>query len=80
MRQQRRRGLVLSSAIDIRVTQAQAVRSTVIAIDNVLGRKAAMLSAFRAQPIYELKQQDKSKIESVLAYGKLTVETWKDRY
>jgi hypothetical protein len=39
-----------------------------------------MLSAFRAQPIYELKQQDKSKIESVLAYGKLTVETWKDRY
>ncbi|KAH0414436.1 hypothetical protein KCU90_g15694, partial [Aureobasidium melanogenum] len=28
-----------------------------------------MLSAFRAQPIYELKQQDKSKIESVLAYG-----------
>lgn len=28
-----------------------------------------MLSAFRAQPIYELKQQDKAKIESVLAYG-----------
>jgi hypothetical protein len=39
-----------------------------------------MLSAFRAQPIYELKQQDKSKIESVLAYGMSTVETWKDRY
>lgn len=31
-----------------------------------------MLSAFRAQPIYELKQQDKSKIESVLAYGNLS--------
>lgn len=28
-----------------------------------------MLSAFRAQPLYELKQQDKSKIEAVLAYG-----------
>ncbi|GAB7349180.1 hypothetical protein MBLNU459_g8115t1 [Dothideomycetes sp. NU459] len=28
-----------------------------------------MLSAFRAQPIYELKQQDKTKIESVLAFG-----------
>lgn len=35
-----------------------------------------MLSAFRAQPIYELKQQDKSKIESVLAYGMLTTEVW----
>lgn len=33
-----------------------------------------MLSAFRAQPIYELKQQDKSKIESVLAYGVLVVQ------
>jgi hypothetical protein len=29
--------VVLSSAIDIRVTQAQAVRFTVIAIDKVLG-------------------------------------------
>lgn len=28
-----------------------------------------MLSAFSAQPIVELKQRDKSKIESVLAYG-----------
>nr|POE65921.1 vam6/vps39-like protein [Quercus suber] len=28
-----------------------------------------MLSAFRAQPINELKQRDKSKIESLLAYG-----------
>lgn len=28
-----------------------------------------MLSAFRPQPIYELKQSDKSKIESVLAFG-----------
>ena len=28
-----------------------------------------MLSAFKAQPIYELKQRDKSKVESLLAYG-----------
>jgi hypothetical protein len=28
-----------------------------------------MLSAFTAQPIVELKQRDKSKIESILAYG-----------
>ena len=28
-----------------------------------------MLSAFSAQPIVELKQRDKSKIESILAYG-----------
>lgn len=37
-----------------------------------------MLSAFRAQPIYELKQQDKSKIESVLAYGMSTVKAWRE--
>lgn len=29
-----------------------------------------MLSAFTARPIVELKQRDKSKIESILAYGK----------
>lgn len=29
-----------------------------------------MLSAFTARPVVELKQRDKSKIESVLAYGK----------
>lgn len=28
-----------------------------------------MLSAFTARPIIELKQRDKSKIESLLAYG-----------
>lgn len=28
-----------------------------------------MLSAFKAQPIYELKQRDKAKVESLLAYG-----------
>ena len=28
-----------------------------------------MLSAFSAQPVVELKQRDKSKIESVIAYG-----------
>jgi hypothetical protein len=28
-----------------------------------------MLSAFTARPIVELKQRDKSKIESILAYG-----------
>ena len=31
-----------------------------------------MLSAFSAQPVVELKQRDKSKIESVLAYGILS--------
>ena len=30
-----------------------------------------MLSAFTARPIVELKQRDKSKIESILAYGRL---------
>ncbi|EOO00443.1 putative spx domain-containing protein [Phaeoacremonium minimum UCRPA7] len=30
---------------------------------------AAMLSAFTARPIIELKQRDKSKIETILAYG-----------
>lgn len=29
-----------------------------------------MLSAFTARPIIELKQRDKSKIETILAYGK----------
>jgi hypothetical protein len=29
-----------------------------------------MLSAFTAKPIVELKQRDKSKIESILAYGR----------
>jgi hypothetical protein len=28
-----------------------------------------MLSAFTARPIVELKARDKSKIESILAYG-----------
>ena len=28
-----------------------------------------MLSAFTARPIIELKQRDKSKIETILAYG-----------
>ncbi len=28
-----------------------------------------MLSAFTARPVVELKQRDKSKIESILAYG-----------
>jgi hypothetical protein len=32
-----------------------------------------MLSAFTARPIVELKQRDKSKIESVLAYGELSL-------
>lgn len=30
-----------------------------------------MLSAFTARPIIELKQRDKSKIETILAYGNL---------
>jgi hypothetical protein len=31
-----------------------------------------MLSAFTAKPIVELKPRDKSKIESILAYGTKT--------
>ena len=34
-----------------------------------------MLSAFTARPIVELKQRDKSKIESVLGYGNIALET-----
>ena len=34
---------------------------------------AKMLSAFTALPIVELKQRDKSKIESLLTYGKVAV-------
>jgi hypothetical protein len=30
----------------------------------------AMLTAFTARPIIELRQRDKSKIETILAYGK----------
>ena len=33
-----------------------------------------MLSAFSSRPVLELKQRDKSKIESVLAYGILAHE------
>lgn len=32
-----------------------------------------MLSAFTARPIIELRQKDKSKIETILAYGELDV-------
>ena len=32
-----------------------------------------MLSAFTAKPIVELKARDKSKIESILAYGRDTL-------
>lgn len=34
-----------------------------------------MLSAFTARPLVELKQRDKSKIESVLSYGQIALET-----
>lgn len=34
-----------------------------------------MLSAFTARPIIELKQRDKSKIESILAYGMHLAQT-----
>jgi hypothetical protein len=37
---------------------------------------AAMLSAFTARPIIELKQRDKSKIESILAYGIALLPRW----
>jgi hypothetical protein len=39
-----------------------------VAVDRI----ATMLSAFTARPIVELKQRDKSKIESILAYGTAT--------
>jgi hypothetical protein len=32
-----------------------------------------MLSAFTARPIVELKQRDRSRIESILAYGKVAL-------
>ena len=32
-----------------------------------------MLAAFVARPIVELKQRDKSKIESILAFGQLAM-------
>ena len=38
--------------------------------ESALGVIATMLSAFTARPIVELKQRDKSKIESILAYGR----------
>jgi hypothetical protein len=39
-----------------------------------------MLSAFTAKPIVELKQRDKSKIESILAYGmELSGSLWERR-
>jgi hypothetical protein len=36
-----------------------------------------MLSAFSARPIVELKQRDKSKIESILAYGRELHHAWR---
>lgn len=33
-------------------------------------REPKMLSAFTAKPVVELKARDKSKIESILAYGR----------
>jgi len=39
-------------------------------VDLRLGRpSAAMLTAFTARPIIELKPRDKSKIETILAHG-----------
>lgn len=35
-----------------------------------------MLSAFTAKPIVELKARDKSKIESILAYGTVGSLPW----
>jgi len=34
----------------------------------------SMLTAFKAQPVIELKPRDKSKIESILAYGKSNID------
>jgi len=34
----------------------------------------SMLTAFEAQPVIELKPRDKSKIESILAYGKSIID------
>lgn len=40
-----------------------------------LDKVTTMLSAFTARPIVELKQRDKSKIESVLTYGDSALRT-----
>ncbi|KAI1299916.1 SPX-domain-containing protein [Xylaria venustula] len=52
---------------------SRGIPSSIIALCVVVtigyGGVAAMLSAFTARPIIELKQRDKSKIETILAYG-----------
>lgn len=45
--------------------------------DTALG--FAMLTAFIARPVVEFRQRDKSKIESVLAYGMLAIRSHKPR-
>jgi hypothetical protein len=51
--------------------RAQRCRTTTktFADDFTIEIAVTMLSAFTARPIVELKQRDKSKIESILAYG-----------
>lgn len=44
-------------------------RSFCHGLDSSTSGPDTMLSAFQARPIVELKQRDKSKIESLLAYG-----------
>lgn len=39
-----------------------------------------MLSAFTARPIIELKQRDKTKIETILAYGNISSRTYQKTY
>ena len=43
--------------------------------NTTLQSPKAMLAAFVARPIVELKQRDKSKIESILAYGELAMKS-----
>ncbi|TAQ85668.1 hypothetical protein B7494_g6012 [Chlorociboria aeruginascens] len=55
--------LAKPSSFSFRASNLKAPFTTQLCVDG------SMLSAFTAQPIVELKQRDKSKIESILAYG-----------
>lgn len=61
-------------------SNAQAIRNSITSRSQELLAPTSplahhkMLSAFKARPIVELKQRDKSKIESILAYGTSIVE------
>lgn len=49
--------------------RAQRIPTCLPLDDCACPQQATMLSAFTARPIVELKPRDKSRIESILAYG-----------